>query len=220
MKKIIIFIAFISLSFIQKEKWDYDKSDWTHLMLAVYNNDIDNVKLLIITDVDLITYRTKTTWTIDALIVAIRRNNLIAVKELVKTNKFIDLDFYFSIACRQKSVPIISFLLERGVEINKYSENGHSHLMSACSSGTLEIVECLLENDAEVNHQRKVDGITALMLSVFNGKPDKVELLLSYGADKKIKDLNNEVAYDYIENIYERLNIDKKDKLKLKNLLK
>lgn len=92
--------------------------------------------------------------------------------------------------------------------------------MTACSFGTLEIVESLIKNGAELNHQREVDGITALMLSAFNGDLKKVEILLKNGADKKIKDKNGQTAYDYIDQIYPRLNISEETKNELKHILK
>jgi ankyrin repeat protein len=217
-KLLLLFFIISSFGFNHKEKWDDNKDGWSPLMLAVYKAENKVVSELISQNVD-ITYKTKGTWTLDALFVAIKSKNLYAIKELVNTQKFKKLYFYFNEACSQTNSKIVDFLIEKGIDINEYSDNGHSHLMSACISGSPEVVKSLLKNGAEVNHQRKTDGITALMLATFNGSPKTVKVLLSYSADKKIKDLNNETALDYIDQIYPRKNISDKIKIELMDLL-
>ncbi|WP_416233867.1 ankyrin repeat domain-containing protein [Faecalibacter sp. LW9] len=61
--------------------------------------------------------------------------------------------------------------------------------MNAASFGSVEIVECLLNNGAKVNQKRDVDGITPLMFATINGDVKKVKFLLAYGADKYSKDI-------------------------------
>ena len=48
----------------------------------------------------------------------------------------------------------------------------------------------------------------------------KVKLLLSYNADKYITDKDGKTALDYVDMIYERLNINENTKNKLRQLLK
>lgn len=224
MKKILIIflVVFItSFTYLDKEPWDYDKSKWSPLMLAVYYNDLSKVKTLIIEQEDLIAYRINKAWTLDALVIAIKKNNLSIVKVLIATDEFNqNFDVYFHLTCRQKNALVVGYFIEQGADVNQYSENGHSHLMSACMSGTVDIVECLISNGAEINHQRKVDGMTALMYATLNGNVDTVELMISYGVDKDIKNWNNNKAYDYIESIKKDVIITEKEKLNLEFLLK
>ena len=217
-KTILILFILSSLSFLHTEKWDDNKEDWAPLMLAIYNGKTEEFNKLIDKGAD-VTYRIKTSWKLNALNIAVKKNNYKAVKKLVATNKFKNLQYYFEDACFGNSKEIIDFFISKGININNYSENGHSSLMSACSFGTTEIVKSLIKNGAELNHQRTVDGITALMLAAFNGELNKVEILLKSGADKKIKDKNGQTAYDYVKQIYPRLNISEETKDKLKHLL-
>lgn len=220
MKKTFLILLILStLSFIHKEKWDDNKEDWTPLMLAIYNGNAKEFNKIIDKGVD-VTYQIKTSWKLNALNIAVKKNNFEAVAKLVSTKKFPNLQYYFEDACGGKSKLIVDFFISKGVNVNNYSENGHSNLMTACSFGTLEIVESLIKNGAELNHQREVDGITALMLSAFNGDLKKVEILLKNGADKNIKDKNGQTAYDYIDQIYPRLNISEETKNELKHILK
>ncbi|MGK4568175.1 ankyrin repeat domain-containing protein [Flavobacterium sp. 3HN19-14] len=216
---ILLLLIFISFSFIHKEKWDDNKEDWTPLMFAIYNGNTKEFNKLIDNGAD-VTYRIKTSWELNALNVAVKKNNVDAVKKLVSTKKFKKLQYYFEDACGQSSSSIVIFFISKGVNVNNYSENGHSNLMTACSFGTTEIVQALIKNGAEINHQREVDGITALMLAAFNGELNKVKLLMKNGADKTIKDKNGETAYDYVDQIYPRLNVSEETKNQLKNVLK
>ncbi len=220
MKKTFIFLFILcNLSFAHKEKWDDNKQGWTPLILAVYNNDSKEFNKLLNKKVD-VTIRAKSpSWPLNALDVAIFKNNFEAVKKLVQTGKFKSLQDYFENSCIHGNKQIVDFFISKGVNVNRYSENGHSSLMSACSSGSHEIVESLIKSGAELNHQREVDGITGLMLAAFNGDLKSVEILLKNGADKKIKDKNGERAYDYVDQIYPRLNVTEETKKKLKQLL-
>lgn len=216
---LLILLLLGNFSFNHKEKWDDNKDDWTPLIYAVYNGNTTEIKELIDEGVD-VTYRIKTSWKLNALNVAVKKNNFEAVKKLVSTNKFKNLQYYFEDSCGQNNTSIVEYFISKRVNVNNYSKNGHSNLMTASSFGTSEIVESLIRNGAKINHQRKVDGITALMLSAFNGEIKKVELLLKNGADKSIKDKNGETAYDYVNQIYPRLNISEETKKELRNILK
>lgn len=217
--KAILFLFLLLTSSPHKEKWDDNKEDWTPLMFAIYENNTKKITSLIDKKAD-VTYRIKTSFRLDAMNIAVFKDNNFAVSKLISTKKFKNFQEYFESACGQKSLLNVEAFLKQGVHVNEYYPNGHSVLMSASSFGTSEIVECLLKHKAEVNHQRNVDGITALMLAAFNGDVKKVEILLKYGADKTIKDGNGEYAYHYVDQIYPRLNVSDETKKQLKELLK
>src|SRR5690606_10092825 len=133
------FLLSSTVCLAHKEKWDDDKSDWTPLMLAIYNGETETFINLIDKSVN-VTYRIKTSWQLNALNVAIFQNSEIAVKKLVETKKFPKLDSYLESACSQNSVEIVDFLIKRGAKAT--DTNGkYSKLMSACSFGTAEIVK-------------------------------------------------------------------------------
>jgi ankyrin repeat protein len=218
-KKILLLIFLVSsLCFSQKEKWDKNKEDWTPLMLAIYEGKNEEVSRLILQNVD-VTYRKKHHWPLNALHIAIMSENIFAVKKLIKTDKFKEITFYLEMACDVNNIEIVEFFIELGANVNEISENGHTILLSSCTSGSVEIVRCLLKNGAKINHQRKVDGITALMLAAFNGNVEKVDILLEFGADKYLKDLNGDIAADYVDQIYPRKKISDWTKIQLKERL-
>lgn len=217
-KKIfILFIIFCS-SFFQNDKWDSDKSNWSELMKCCYLNDINKMDSLIESGVDL-NYRTKK-GTLDALIVAIKKGHLDATKVLVNTGFFDKrLQNYFNEVIRQENPKIVEYFISKGVDVNHYADNGHSYLLTACTDGDIKIVKALVHGGAEINHQRNVDGISALMIATFKGNIKKVQFLLEQGADKNLKDLDGNKAIDYIDLIYPRLNVSDKTKIELRKLI-
>ena len=64
--------------------------------------------------------------------------------------------------------------------------------------GHVEVVRRLLDAGADVN-QPSVDAKTALMGAAMNGHPAVVELLLSRGADKSLRNAWDETAYQLAE---------------------
>jgi ankyrin repeat protein len=67
------------------------------------------------------------------------------------------------------------------------SNSGWSPLNIACLEGHKEIVQLLLENDADVNSINK-DGETPLHLASVVGHTEIVKLLLKNGAAVNVKD--------------------------------
>ena len=63
----------------------------------------------------------------------------------------------------------------------------------------MKIVQLLLEEGyCDVNDTNS-SGMTALMFAARDSKPEMVELLLKYGADKNMRDLEGYTAYDFAE---------------------
>ena len=205
-------------AFAHKDRWDDNKKDWSELMVAIYNGQTEIFTKLIRQGVDINFETTETNLT--ALEVAIRKENEVAVKILLETQKIKNVQSYLMTACAQQNVSNVNQLIKYGADPNLTLSNGYSALMSAASFGSYEIVETLLKQGAEINHQREVDGITALMLATFNGEIQKVKLLLRYNASKYVTDKNGKTALDYVDMIYERLNIRESTKNELRQLLK
>ena len=219
-KLTIIALLFSTFTvFAHKDKWDDNKREWSELMIAIYNGQTNKFLQLIKQDVD-VNYVTNDSWKLTALEVAVRKENEIAVKTLLETKKIKNVQSYLMTACAQQNVSNVNQLIKYGAKPNDTLSNGYSVLMMASSFGSYEIVETLLEQGAKINQTRKVDGITALMLATFNGNVEKVKLLLSYGADKYVTDKNGKTALNYVDEIYERLNISESTKDELRQLLK
>ncbi|WP_101688931.1 ankyrin repeat domain-containing protein [Dysgonomonas massiliensis] len=225
MKKVAIsiFLLLICLySYAHKERWDENRDSWSPLMIAIYNSQTATFLELIKQDAD-VNFKSgneNTGWELTALDVAIRKDSQIAVKALLNTNKVLTPEIYLMTACAQNSAQNVELLIKYGANPNETLDNGYSVLMKAASFGSSEVLEVLLKHGAKTNQKRSVDGITALMLAAFNGEPQKVKLLLKYGANKYTKDNNGKTALEYVEHIYERLNISESTKGELRSLLK
>ena len=199
MKKYVIFIVCIlhTISvFPIKEKWDDRKDDWTPLMCAIYYNQttLRDSLIRIVVDVNKKSKR----FGINALSVAIKIQEFESVKVLLETDCITNVNEYMFTACSNQDANIVKLLIDYGAKPDTVWQNGYTLLMAAVSFGSIEIMELLLESNVNKDQQRTVDGITALRLALFHGI-DKVKLLLEYGADKNILDLDGLRAYDYID---------------------
>jgi len=196
-------IAFISLlilttisTFAHKERWDDRRKDWTKLMLTIYDSKTAEYHKLIESGVNVNQVASGKT----ALEVAIMTQNEDAVNALLKTNKIKRFGLCLDLAAGRENFRIVELLIKYGVDPNKNRENGHSALMTAVNFGSYDVIETLLKHNAKVNHARTVDGMTPLMFAAYNGKIQNVKLLLSYKADKRIKDKNGKTALYYVDN--------------------
>jgi len=217
--KVLFFLFLLSLSsFANESRWDEDKDQWSKLMLAIYYGHADTYNALINRGVDF-NYQTKD-YELSALGVAIYKEDYKAVKALVQTRKIKNLSSSLMIAAQFSNVSIIDILIKFGADPNMNSENGHTALMSAVSDGSSDVLISLLKHGAKVNHQRKVDGMTPLMMAAYNEDIQKTEILLEFKADKGLKDLNGKLAIDYVSMISPQPGISKEAKEKLRLLLK
>jgi ankyrin repeat protein len=115
-------------------------------------------------------------------------------------------------AAAEGNAEMVRMLLARGAEVNAVSAKGpganvkngpialgyFTPLLAAAAYGGLDTITVLLEHGAKVNAQ-DVRGMTPLMLSIATDHPDArvVKLLVTKGADPKIKDGNGETGIDW-----------------------
>ena len=78
-----------------------------------------------------------------------------------------------------------------------------------CSENDVEIIDLLLKHGANVNEKNEA-GETPLMAAVEGGVVERIEYLISTGADKNLKDNNGRSALDRAEGSTEILNILRK----------
>ncbi|KAL2866095.1 ankyrin repeat-containing domain protein [Aspergillus lucknowensis] len=92
-------------------------------------------------------------------------------------------------ACELGNMPLISYLLDRGADINRQEGNhpfrlGDTPLTLAAAHGHVEAVQLLLDNGADVH--RRVDGavnrLAVLDMAVINGHDRVVKVLLEHDA--------------------------------------
>jgi ankyrin repeat protein len=82
---------------------------------------------------------------------------------------------------------LIDALLKAGAQVDALNESGTTPLMIASASGSTAAVATLLAHGANVNAIEKANGETALFFAASHDRADVVRLLLSKGADAKIK---------------------------------
>jgi ankyrin repeat protein len=123
---------------------------------------------------------------------------------------------FLIIACKEKHMDIVAYLIENGIDLNQQNEyglgfcprlwaimrgrksnidyefnEGSTPLMMASIQGDKEIVQVLLQNENINVNKHHYDGKTALMRASEYGQKEVVELLL----DKKDIDVNKQDEY-------------------------
>ncbi len=92
---------------------------------------------------------------------------------------------------------IIKLLFENGVPINKQDNEGRTALMYASTGPFPATVNLLLDYKAAVNLIDNGEHFTALMFAASEGQFDVVKLLVEYGADTTLKDIDGDTAEDF-----------------------
>ncbi|KAM9331848.1 ankyrin repeat and SAM domain-containing protein 6 isoform 2-T2 [Pholidichthys leucotaenia] len=89
-------------------------------------------------------------------------------------------------------------LEEDPAQVNSSNQEGASPLMIAAVSGQLEVVQLMVEKNADIDKQDGVHGWTALMQATYHGNKDIVKYLLSQGADVNLRAKNGYTAFDLV----------------------
>lgn len=84
-------------------------------------------------------------------------------------------------------------LLDAGADPNAVDRHGKSVLMDAASTGSLPIVNMLLEREAKLDHARE-GGDTALILAAWNGNAEVACRLIAAGANLNQRNNNGQDA--------------------------
>ncbi|CAG5895678.1 unnamed protein product [Menidia menidia] len=89
-------------------------------------------------------------------------------------------------------------LEEDAAQVNSSNQDGASPLMMAAVSGQLEVVQLMVDKNADIDKQDGVHGWTALMQATYHGNKDIVKYLLSQGADVNLRAKNGYTAFDLV----------------------
>ncbi|WP_140485158.1 ankyrin repeat domain-containing protein [Flavobacterium sp. GSA192] len=94
---------------------------------------------------------------------------------------------------------IITYFLNKGVEVNKADNDGNTVLMNAAAARDTQALELLLPKVKDINVQN-AKGESALSIAILSGTPETVELLLSKKANIAVLDKdNNNLGYYLIQ---------------------
>ena len=85
------------------------------------------------------------------------------------------------LAIHEKDPKLVSFILDKGVNINGTNSAGRTPLIEAAHEGSLSIAKILLEAGAQLE-QEAGDGYTALLEAAEHGARELVELFIEKGA--------------------------------------
>jgi serine/threonine-protein phosphatase 6 regulatory ankyrin repeat subunit B len=87
------------------------------------------------------------------------------------------------IAILSRNIKLISYLLNKGLDIDAVDQYGNTPLtLAAQQPYQLDVLKYLLKRHATIDHKNKV-GSCALTLAISHGFPDYVDLLLDQGAN-------------------------------------
>lgn len=199
-------IFFLLTSFQEPSlKWDYDKREWSPLMLSIYNGETDKFSKLIkrSKNVTYVAYSKSSGWELTALDIALFMNNDLAVSKLLKTKKFKKLDMYLFKAASYGNDKIIDLLLDYGANGNYlYEKSNFTPLMMAVNNGSIDVLTTLLKRVPECINKKNKNGTTALMFACKRLEIEKVKVLLEYKADVNLKDIIGKTAVDYLSKDY------------------
>lgn len=87
-------------------------------------------------------------------------------------------------------------LQQEGIQLDIQDSKGKTALMKAVDSKSKQIVELLINHDANIDLQ-DLDGKTALVHSVRNDLQEITQLLLQRGANTHVEDSKKLIAFDY-----------------------
>lgn len=102
--------------------------------------------------------------------------------------------FYF---CEGDNIAAIRYLTIKGVHINILDQDRTSPIHIACRSGSLQLVEEILNQGGNLS-MPDIVGWTALHVACYYKRQDVILLLLKYGANLNIKDRDGIYAVDLI----------------------
>ncbi|MGJ8591669.1 MAG: ankyrin repeat domain-containing protein [Aquaticitalea sp.] len=87
-----------------------------------------------------------------------------------------------TLASRSKDMELITYFIDKGVNVNQADEHGNTPFLNAASRNNLEVVTLLFKNVKDINQTNK-KGESALALAVANNSADVVAFLLENKAN-------------------------------------
>lgn len=107
-----------------------------------------------------------------------------------------EMDFERGIwsAALEGNIARVRQLLASGTNVDSIDMAGYTALHYAARSGSIDVCEVLLQSSANVNAVTRAGLATPLQRAALAGKEQVLELLLKYGADPKLQDMDGRTA--------------------------
>jgi uncharacterized protein len=177
-----------------------NKKNQFPLWIALWNNDVEMVKLLIANGADVNQKFKGKDGKINCLEIACQNGSIEIAKLFVEAGAPVDEKGVrnmtpLRIATRNGRTEIVKYLIEKGADVDAKAEDLATPLEVAAGKGHLEIVQLLVEKGAKINHQDK-EGDTPLGEAANSGHVEVVKYLLSKGADVSLKNQKGYTAQD------------------------
>ncbi len=149
----------------------------------------------------------------EELLEALHRDNLVKLKKILESG--IDLNtpvligeeyelsepdetnILFYAIRTDGSIEAIEMLLEYGMDIAMFDENGISALDTAIKFKRYDVVALCIEKGIDLGGSKRKSGITPLMLAACFGDTRSAQMLIDNGVDMDSSDMNGMKARDY-----------------------
>ena len=92
-----------------------------------------------------------------------------------------------ALSYRNKDLELLSFFIDKGVDVNKPNNDGNTPFMNASYLNSLEVIKKFPQTISDINLKNK-DGQTALSRALQRNNADVVAYLIEKGADTNVKD--------------------------------
>ena len=109
------------------------------------------------------------------------KKGIVIVTTLLFWGFFAQAEVLVDAAIRGDAAQVVHLFSVDGVDVNQVDRDGETALFMAVAQGNRELVEILVDADANVNHSNKW-GLTPLFLAVEFGDPSIVRILINAGA--------------------------------------
>jgi len=103
-----------------------------------------------------------------------------------------------NIVRKPNQTEIVSYFLDKGVDINQADKGGNSAFMAAASTKDIALIKLLLPKVKDIN-AANAKGETALVAAVQSGSPETIQLLIENGARVNVQTHDGNLAYYLIQ---------------------
>lgn len=103
----------------------------------------------------------------------------------------------YKLSKKGQSLPLTLLPNGKKLDLNRsQSDLGTTALFNCIEKQRIQMARSIFKTTSLDINARNVEGTTPLMASIESGSSEMVELMLEYNADKKIKNIHGQTAYD------------------------